>query len=294
MLGAGCWRSCACSVPRAESGSAWLRIPAAASSLPRSPLSSSSSDVAASSITSRSSSGRKRSPAAGRDPARRHVGVAAGQLLQRLLGPRADLVVLADEHERAPDVVEQRRGTVGGRGQKTELRASGLVVERLRCPRCRASRVLVVVVLPGPGQVVVLGALAPGGFGIGANDRAADQVTRDGSVALPPSRPRSAPGAPRPQVRCPLSAPPAVRSSLEHLPQRDDRRRGRSRRSSAAWPGRSGGSIRRCRRRSRGGPAARSPAGKTSTTPPRTQNSPCASTGSSRVKPASTSSAARS
>ena len=70
--------------------------------------------------------------------------------------------------------------------------------------------------------------------------------------------------------------------------------RGRPSRPIAATTGRTGGSIRSCRRRTRCDKAGVRTGGNKSTSPPRTQNSPCWSTGSSRVKPASTSCAIRS
>jgi hypothetical protein len=95
------------------------------------------------------------------------VGVARGQLLQRLLGTRPHIFRLADEHERPLDVVEEggsairawrqegaRGWGLGACGQRRLVpRPSSLVPFLAVLVRVD---VVAVLVLPGPGEVGVL------------------------------------------------------------------------------------------------------------------------------------------
>ena len=81
---------------------------------------------------------------------------------------------------------------------------------------------------------------------------------------------------------------------VEPLAHRHDEHLIHRRRSIAALPGRTAAAISTMSPTNSRRTGSRSPAGKMSTMPPRMVNAPCSSTGSSRVKPASTSRSARS
>ena len=177
------------------------------------------------------------------------VGHAAGELERRLTGD-------VQPHSSTRQRLE--RGRAARATAPTSSHADA------RAPTAAATR------LPLASRLVVAGAgSAAVSFSPCARTSSGSETSTIGRAVGPQSNRRPSPNDPACRGR--RAAPAAARSQP-----------GRAPRSIAASPGRRCGSIRSCRRRTRAG-SARGAGGKKSTTPPRTQNSPCSSTGSWRV-----------